>query len=245
MSKKRRVTEIALAGPQTLNIAGEAVPVTIRINPRAQRHLIKVEPSNRSVVLVTPSRYTVESALEFAMQNRDWIAEEVAAVPRGKPFKPGRTIPYLGDKLKIVHRPYARRGVWIDGDKLNVSGALEHVDRRVKDFLKTRAREELAECAYEHARRARVKIARLAVRDTTTRWGSCSCSGTLSFSWRLVLAPYWVLDYVAAHEVAHLRHLDHSDRFWNLVDRLIPWADEGEEWLEDHGALLYAYGREG
>lgn len=245
MSKKRRVTEIALQGPQTLRIAGEAVPVTIRINPRAQRHLIKVEPSNRSVILVTPSRNTVESALEFAALHKDWIAEEVAAIPQGVPFRPGEVIPFLGEDHMIVHEPYARRGVWTEDGCIYVSGAADHVERRVKDFLKVRAREELSECAYEYARRARVRIARLAVRDTTTRWGSCSSSGTLSFSWRLVLAPYWVLDYVAAHEVAHLRHLDHSDRFWDLVDRLTPWAEEGEDWLEKNGALLYSFGREG
>ncbi len=244
MSKKRRVTEIALKGPQILNIAGEAVPVTIRINPRAKRHLIKIEPSNRSVVVVTPYRSSVESALEFAAEHKDWIAAEVAAVPKGKPFKPGCIIPLLGENHKIVHQPHARRGVWVEDGKINVSGAFGHVERRVKDFLKTVAREELATCAYEYARQARVKIERLCVRDTTTRWGSCSCSGTLSFSWRLVLAPYWVLDYVTAHEVAHLRHLDHSDRFWSVVDKLVPHAEDGEEWLEDNGALLYAYGRE-
>ncbi len=245
MSKKRRVTEIALKGPQTLNIAGEAVPVTIRINPRARRHLIKIEPSNRSVIVVTPYKSTVESALEFAALHKDWIAKEVAAVPKGKPFKPGCTIPLLGEPHRIVHRPHARRGVWVEDGQINVSGALAHVERRVEDFLKVRAREELTTCAYEYARRARVKIARLCVRDTITRWGSCSCSGTLSFSWRLVLAPYWVLDYVTAHEVAHLRHLDHSDRFWAVVDKLVSCADEGEDWLEESGALLYAYGREG
>ncbi len=245
MAKKSRVTEIALKGPATMNIAGEAVPVTIRINPRARRHLIKVEPSTRSVVLVTPSRHTVESALEFARANRDWIAEEVRAVPHGRPFLPGRRIPYLGESHKIVHRPYARRGVWVEDGKINVSGTEDYVPRRVLDFLKTSAREEFADRAHDHARTLRVKINRLAVRDTSTRWGSCSCSGTLSFSWRLVLAPYHVLDYVAAHEVAHLRHLDHSDRFWRTVDRLTPWADECEEWLDRHGAQLYSYGREG
>lgn len=244
MSKKRRVTEIALKGPATMTIAGESVPVTIRINPRARRHLIKVEPSTRSVVLVTPSKYTVDSALDFARANKDWIAQEVRAVPRGKPFLPGRRIPYLGESHKIVHRPYARRGVWVEDGKINVSGAEDHVPRRMLDFLKQSAREELADRAYDHARTLRVKIERLCVRDTSTRWGSCSSTGTLSFSWRLVLAPYHVLDYVAAHEVAHLRHLDHSDRFWRTVDRLTPYADECEEWLERHGALLYSYGRD-
>jgi len=245
MSKKSRVTEIALQGLQTLDIAGEAVPVTIRINPRARRHLIKVEPSTRSVVLVTPSKRSVESALDFALENKDWIAEEVANVPLGTPFKPGSVIPFLGDDHVIVHHPRARRGVWAEDGAINVSGAAEHVERRVLDFLKVQAREALVEKAYEHAANAKQKIGRLCLRDTTTRWGSCSCSGTLSFSWRLVLAPYWILDYVTAHEVAHLKHLDHSDRFWKFVDKLVPFADDAEEWLEKNGALLYSYGREG
>ncbi len=245
MGKKRRVTEIALQGPQTLDIAGEAVPVTIRINPRARRHLIKVEPSTRSVILVTPSKRSVESALDFAKEHKDWIAEEVAAVPKGTPFKPGSIIPFLGEDHEIVHHPRARRGVWAEDGAINVSGAAEHIERRVLDFLKVQAREALVERAYANAETAKVKIGRLCLRDTTTRWGSCSCSATLSFSWRLVLAPYWILDYVTAHEVAHLRHLDHSDRFWAVVDKLIPWTDDAEEWLEKNGALLYSYGREG
>src|SRR6185436_13442685 len=111
-----------------------------------------------------------------------------------------------------------------------------HVARRVREFLEREARRDLAEAVIRHTAALGVPARRLTVRDTTSRWGSCSAKGCLSFSWRLILAPPFVLDYLAAHEVAHLVELNHSPKFWRLVKRLYPDFARAKAWLDLHGA---------
>ena len=126
--------------------------------------------------------------------------------------------------------------------RLHVSGEDEHAPRRLLDWLKRQAHLDLKTRVDVHARRLDLRPKRLFIRDQTTRWGSCSTSGALSFSWRLVLAPPFVLDYLAAHEVAHLAHMNHGPRFWSLVERSMPRQAEAREWLRKHGASLHRYG---
>ena len=123
-----------------------------------------------------------------------------------------------------------------------VHGLPEHAPRRVADFLKREARADLIAAAARHAAALGVAIGRVSIKDTTSRWGSCSASGDLSFSWRLVLAPPYVLDYLAAHEVAHRREMNHGPRYWENVARLFPDYKRAEAWLKAHGATLHRYG---
>jgi hypothetical protein len=148
----------------------------------------------------------------------------------------------LGQPHVIVHDPAARRGVWRDAGVIRVSGFAEHLPRRVRDFLKREARAMLTERAHDKAGRLDRPIARISLRDTRSRWGSCSSDGGLSFSWRLILAPEEVLDYVVAHEVAHLMHHDHGAKFWALVTDLTPSVDAPRQWLRAHGPELHRYG---
>jgi predicted metal-dependent hydrolase len=149
---------------------------------------------------------------------------------------------------RIVHRPHARGVVWVeqgeDGPLICVAGERPHVPRRVADFLKREARRDIEAAVARHARAIGVAPKRIAVRDTTSRWGSCSSTGRLSFSWRLILAPRFVLDYLAAHEVAHMTHMNHSPKFWALVHRVYPDTDRAEAWLKAHGATLHRFGGE-
>jgi predicted metal-dependent hydrolase len=125
---------------------------------------------------------------------------------------------------------------------IEVFGETPHVPRRVREFLEAEAKRDLAVAVKRYCTRLGVTAKRITVRDTTSRWGSCSARGALSFSWRLVLAPPMVLDYLAAHEVAHLRELNHSPRFWRLVKTAFPQTDEAEEWLKRHGSELHRFG---
>ena len=159
-----------------------------------------------------------------------------------------RRAPLRGVAHRIVHAPEARGVVWVepglDGPRLCVAGERPHVARRVIDFLKREARKDIEAAVRRHARAIGVEPKRIAVRDTVSRWGSCSSAGRLSFSWRLILAPPFVLDYLAAHEVAHLVHLNHSPKFWALLGRACPNTDRAEAWLKAHGASLHRYGAE-
>jgi predicted metal-dependent hydrolase len=123
-----------------------------------------------------------------------------------------------------------------------VAGERPHVPRRVADFLKREARQDIEAAVIRHARAIKAKPRNIAVRDTVSRWGSCSSGGRLSFSWRLILAPSFVLDYLAAHEVVHLVHLNHSARFWSLLRRICPETDRAEAWLKTHGPGLHRFG---
>jgi predicted metal-dependent hydrolase len=134
--------------------------------------------------------------------------------------------------------------VWTEGETLCVAGDTRHLARRVRDFLKREAKRDLEAASRRHALALGLAPRRVVVRDQTSRWGSCSSTGVLSYSWRLILAPPHVLDYLAAHEVAHLKEMNHSPRFWRLVDQLDPQWQRAKAWLDAHGTQLHRYGEE-
>jgi predicted metal-dependent hydrolase len=192
-------------------------------------------------------RGSMREAQKFAERNAGWIAARLARIPQPVLFADGATVPLRGVEHRIVHRPRARGAVWIEAAEdgaplLCVAGGAAHVARRIEDFLRREARRDLLEASRRHAAILGVSVVRVGVRDTASRWGSCSQDRTLSYSWRLVLAPPFVLDYLAAHEVAHCRELNHSPRFWKIVDELMPERRRAEAWLKSHGNSLYCYG---
>jgi predicted metal-dependent hydrolase len=146
-----------------------------------------------------------------------------------------------------VHRRGLRGTVSVGQDEggdrlLCIPGDTPHVARRVRDFLKAQAKHDLEAASRCAADALGVPLKRVSVRDQSSRWGSCSSTGVLSYSWRLIMAPSFVLNYLAVHEVAHLVEMNHSRRFWQLVDRLCPDAARAKVWLEVHGADLHRYG---
>jgi predicted metal-dependent hydrolase len=221
--------------------------VRLRRHRQARRYTLRIDSTSREVVLTMPPRGSVTHARDFAQKHGGWIAARLDRLPETAPFAHGIEIPLRGVPHRIVHRRAQRGTVWIERDErgnrlLCVAGEEPHVDRRVSDFLKREARADLETAARLCAGRLGVAIKRISVRDQSSRWGSCSNTGVLSFSWRLILAPPFVLDYLAAHEVAHLLELNHSPRFWRLVRRLYPDLKRGKSWLDRHGTELHRYG---
>ena len=230
-----------------LRVGLEDITVNLRRNPRARRYTLRVRAASRDVVLTIPARGTLKEALDFAQRHAGWVAVRLAKLPDTISFVPDAVFPLRGEPHRIAHRMGARGTVWLeagaDGEKLiAVAGDAAHVARRVEDFLKREAKRDLHEAAHRHAAALGVTITRVTLRDTASRWGSCASSGALSFSWRLIFAPGFVLDYLAAHEVAHRREMNHGPRFWATVDRLFPNRDAAELWLKKHGAELHRYG---
>jgi hypothetical protein len=228
---------------ELLRIDGRPVAVTVRLNPRATRLIVKVHPSTGEVSVVAPSRRALDSAMDFARSEASWIARRLAHVPDPIELEPGALIPYRGD-VHTIHA--AARGpapVWIDrgARSIRVSGLSEHAPRRLLDFLKREARRILDARVKEFSTRIGVAPKRITVRDTASRWGSCSTTRAISFSWRLILAPPFVLDYVVAHEVAHLKHMNHGARFWSLVRELVGNVEKPQDWLNKNGPLLHRY----
>jgi len=183
----------------------------------------------------------------FAQKNGAWIAARLRRLPQAAPFAPGATLPLRGEPHRIEHRPSARGTVWAEAGEdgahmLCVAGDRAHLARRVGDYLKRAAKHDLQASCRRYAADLGVTVKRVSVRDQTSRWGSCSSTGVLSFSWRLILAPPFVLDYLAAHEVAHLIEMNHSRRFWRLLLRACPATHRAKVWLNVHGADLHRYG---
>lgn len=224
------------------------VPIVVRRSVQARRMTLRVRTASRDVTLTLPARTPMAAARDFVERHVGWIEQRLARLPEKVPFAPGEIVPLRGVPHRIVLREGVRGVVRVEpglrgeGPTLAVHGAAPHASRRVTDFLKREARKDLVAASARHAATLGVKIGKLTLKDTTTRWGSCSVAGDLAFSWRLILAPAHVLDYLAAHEVAHRREMNHGPRYWANVARLVPDYDRAEAWLKAHGAALHRYG---
>ena len=211
----------------------------------ARRFTLRVRAARRDVVLTLPLRGSSAAARVFAVRHAGWIAERLSALAPGIAFEPGTEIPLRGCLHRLVHRPGLRKRVWSEGDDqpiLCVSGPLGQFPDAVRRFLQREARADLLGATSRYAALAGKPIRSVTLRDTRSRWGSCTARGTLNFSWRLILAPPFVLDYLAAHEVAHLVHMNHSAAFWRVVRELVPTYETAEHWLKQHGPTLHRYG---
>ena len=193
------------------------------------------------MVITLPQRAARQAGMALLMDNAAWVSERLAALPRPVAFVDGAMVPLHGVEHRICHIA-GHGGVWVEGRQINVGGAAEFLARRVTDFMRATARERLAKLALEKAELAGVRPKRVAVKDTRSRWGSCASDRSLSFSWRLVLAPAFVQEYVAAHEVAHLRHMNHGPQFWALVAELTPHTAVAMAWLRAEGPRLLRVG---
>jgi predicted metal-dependent hydrolase len=226
----------------------EAIPVRVRRHPRARRFALRVAVASGEVVLTMPPGSSIVNARRFAERHTDWIAERLAQRPLPVPFAHGSIVPLRGTAHRIVHRggrgTVERRWRTEPGalPTIVVPGDAAHLARRVRDFLKAEAERDLTAAVARHAAALGVAVARIQVKDTRSRWGSCSSKGAVALSWRLVMAPTFVLDYLAAHEVAHRREMNHGPRFWRLVRMLAPRTDQAEAWLKAHGRSLHRYG---
>ncbi len=237
--------------PTKLEIAceGESVQVRLRRNAQARRYTLRIHAARREVVLTMPMRGSLREAKSFAQRHAAWIAARLKRLPHVAPFAHGTVLPLRGVPHRIEHRPHVRGTVWIEcGDDgaqlLCVAGEKPHVARRVRDYLKREAKRDMDSASRAAARALGVAAPRVSIRDQTSRWGSCSTSGVLSYSWRLILGPPFVLEYLAAHEAAHLIEMNHSSHFWRLVERICPDFRRAKVWLHAHGSDLHRYGAE-
>ena len=223
---------------------GGAAPLRVVVNPRARRLIIRVDAARREVVVTAPSAREIPQAMRFAESRRDWITQMLRETPAPIPFAAGARIPILGRDHEIHHDRGQRQPVRQDAERgrLTIGGDPRHLSRRLADWLKRRAAAELGPRVARYAAALDARPGRIRLRDPKSRWGSCARSGALSFSWRLVFAPPHVVDYVAAHECAHLRHLDHSPAFWKCLRAIYGDPARAAAWMAANGARLHAYG---
>ncbi len=225
------------------------LPVTVRISPRARRVALRLDPAKRTVQLIVPRRMSLARAMDFARAHEDWIHKSLNALPDLIPFEVGVTIPVLGVQRVIGISPEAKsglqskgRGILLEEGKIILCGMRGEPQARIRRFLIRLAQETLENLVREKLPVIGKTVKKIGVRDTRSRWGSCSVDGVLSFSWRLIFAPPEAMDYVVAHEVAHLVHMDHSKAFWKLCADLSTDFSTGRRWMRLHGQSLMRYG---
>ncbi len=226
----------------TLDIAGRTVPLTVKRHKNAKNMLLRLNARSGGVDLILPAWVSLKRGLDFVSEKQDWLAANLAQLAPLVPFQDGAVIPFQGIDHRIRHHQGRRGGInQGDGEILVVCDA-PHLERRVRDFLIAQAKSEISTIAQPMAAELGVTVKRITIRDTRSRWGSCSPAGRLNFSWRLILAPPDVLRYVVAHEVSHLREMNHGPAFWHLVDGLCPGNRPARAWLKRHGQDLHRYG---
>lgn len=215
------------------------VALTLRHSPRARRISLRVSGIDGRVTLCVPRGVTEADALDFAQSREEWLRTQLARQPEHVRIAPGLEVPVEGRLMRIA--PVSGRAVTLGRDTIGVPGPAGRTATRLEAWLKARARDRLSAASDRYAAQLGRRYSRITLRDTRSRWGSCSSNAALSYSWRLIMAPPEVLDYVAAHEVAHLSEMNHSPAFWAVVTRLFPAHDTPRKWLRREGVALHRY----
>ena len=228
----------------TIEIDGQLLPVKVAENDRAKRLTLRLFPAGDGLKVTTPSHVSDDEIEEFVTRNRNWAATRIARLPKRVELMHGESIPFKGVEHTIVSSGNLRGLVQVKTENdqaiLVVPGEPATASRKLVSFMKREARSELDKAVNIHANKIGIRPKQIRITDTTSRWGSCSSTRTLSFSWRIIMAPPAVLNYLAAHEVAHLKEMNHSDRFWKLTKELCPDTDIQKGWLRTNGAKLHA-----
>lgn len=222
--------------------SGQTVHVRFEVNPKARRLILRLDERNREAVAVAPSKRKIGEAAEFARDRLDWIAEHLQALPEHLVLQDGAVFKLRGEDCQISLVGTGRLAQLVEGEPqiLSIPGLQETAGRRAERFLKKIAKEDLTDAVIRYCDQLNVAARRVAVKDTRSRWGSCTSDGRLAFSWRLIMAPPEVLEYVAAHECAHLLEMNHSKAFWAHVATCRPAWKKERAWLRKHGRDLHA-----
>lgn len=225
-----------------VDVNGRVLDVRLRRDHRARRIILRVDTEQDGALVTLPLSASRQEALALVRDKADWLFSRLDKRPPNIAFEPGAIIPWLGQDHEIIHDPEGRFGITRSDGKIYVSGQNVHLPRRVSDWLRREAKQILGERARIMAATLDKKVSRITVRNTKSRWGSCSAAGNLSFCWRLIMAPEWVLDYVVAHEVSHLAEMNHGPKFWATVAGFGVDKEQARAWLNHHAERLQRIG---
>jgi len=227
-------------------VAGRTLPLRIVENQRARRLTLRIDPGGRGLRITVPPGIAGGEVERFLSRHQGWLEEKLKKAPDKPQVRPGIRIPLRGVPHLLIHEP-ARRGTvetrqGDGGPELVVFGDKAHFARRVADFLKREAKKDIEPLVRKHTGAVGCRAKAIRFKDTISRWGSCTVDGNLSFSWRIMMAPRPVIDYLVAHEVAHLKEMNHGPNFWKLCAELCPDTDRCKTWLKKNGTALQAIG---
>ncbi|MBL4603505.1 MAG: M48 family metallopeptidase [Emcibacteraceae bacterium] len=205
---------------------------------RAKRLKLRYDATHDQAIITMPPRSSEREATKFANKHISWLNKQRSMAPTRIYLLPGYTIPFKGINRLIIHTPDNNGRIKINDNEIIVGGTLEGFSVRLENYLKKMARADIEPIANTMANRTAKTFKRIQIRDTKSRWGSCSSSGNLSFSWRLIMTPPEILEYVVAHEIAHLTEMNHSRAFWQVVDTIIDHATVSRKWIKNQGQHL-------
>ncbi|MCF6196469.1 MAG: M48 family metallopeptidase [Emcibacter sp.] len=217
-------------------------PLILKRHPRARNLKLRYEAKSGAALLTLPPGVSDRKALQFANKHHDWLLDQYDSAPEVIPLAAGEHIPYLGRSILITHASDKAATVDIRNDQIIVGGSLPGFETRLQNWLKKQARLALNKAGAEFEPRLGRHPHKVMIRDTQSRWGSCSSRKTLSFSWRLIMARPDILRYVVAHEMAHLVEMNHGPSFWTLVEKLYPDWKTARRWLKTDGRALMLIG---
>ncbi len=224
-------------------VGGRVLPLAIHRHPRARRLILRIVPGGRSLRVTAPPAVSEKDIDAFLKRNAGWLSERLER-HQGTELADGGGFPFRGRTCRIVHsgklRGQPSLGEGPDESVITVHGPVEALPKRLGSFLRREAEAMMTPLAHRHAATIGRSIEAIRFRDTRSRWGSCTAKGTLSFSWRIMMAPDFVIDYLVAHEVAHLREMNHGPQFWAHCRTLCPRTNEAKRWLREHGGRLQA-----
>lgn len=242
---QKKAARPSLPAPgRTVDVGGQSVPLVVRENIRATRITLRIEPGGRALRMTVPRGLHHRDVDDFLKRHHGWLLERMARYGDTGLLQSGGSVEIRGVRHRIEHTGSLRgltETMVRDGSAiLWVSGPEENIAKRVATYLRKEARKDLEALVHTHAAAIGKPVKSITLKDTRSRWGSCSWQGNLSFSWRIVMAPPEVIDYLAAHEVAHLQEMNHGPQFWALCKRLCPQTDEARAWLKQNGSRLQA-----
>ncbi|MFC5036030.1 M48 family metallopeptidase [Tianweitania sediminis] len=225
-------------------VAGRTLPLKVVQNARATRLTMRIDAGGRGIRITTPPGLSQREVDRFIDRHTGWLESRLANYPEKPGVRHGVKIPLRGVPHLIVHEQALRGSVSVDAEGgepvLRVKGDARHLPRRLSDFLKREAKRDIEHLVAKHAAFVGRRARSIRFKDTTSRWGSCTADGNLSFSWRIMMAPPAVIDYLVAHEVAHLREMNHGPAFWELCRELCPETERCKAWLKKNGGALQA-----
>lgn len=234
--------KITLLTGQTFDIENSfSFPLEIKKSLKLKRLSLRIDSKKKRAVLNMPRFCSGKKAFEFVKEHQDWILQHLSSLPQVKDFEDGEKITLFGEEIIIRHDAESLSAPKVENGVLLVGGDKRFLHRRVKDYIKKRAQAEFLQKSKILAEKLGCKLIGVSIKDTKSRWGSCSTLNHINYNWRIALAPECVIDYLTAHEAAHLKYRDHSAAFWQCVTELYPEAATGRYWLKTHGNELYLY----
>lgn len=225
-------------------VAGRTLPLRIVENERARRLTLRIDAGGRGLRITVPPGIASGEVDRFLTRHQSWLEQRLAKAPDRPQVRPGIKIPVRGVPHLIVHEPAGRGTALATSDErgpvLIVHGDRRHLGRRIADFLKREAKRDIERLVAVHTEKLGKRAKSIRFKDTSSRWGSCTADGNLSFSWRIMMAPAPVINYLVAHEVAHLKEMNHAPKFWRLCAKLCPDTERCKAWLKRNGTALQA-----